>query len=121
VQSGLAFAAVTDEEPLAVLGYYSFDRREPSERLIRTLSGIGRELGRFFSQHRSELGPSQLTERELEILRLTAQGHTGPEIAERLVVSPSTVKSHLENIYGKLGVNNRAAAVAQALRTGLIS
>jgi PAS domain S-box-containing protein len=121
LQSGLAFAAVTDEEPLAVLAYYSFDRRVPSKRLFRTLSGIGRELGRFFSQHRAELGPTRLTERELEILRLAAEGNTGPAIAEQLVVSPSTVKSHFENIYAKLGVSDRAAAVAQALRIGLIS
>jgi PAS domain S-box-containing protein len=121
LQSGLAFAAVTDEEPLAVLGYYSFDRRVPSTRLVRTLSAIGGELGRFLSQRRSEFGPSRLTERELEVLRLAAEGNTGPAIAKRLVVSPSTVKSHFENIYEKLGVSDRAGAVAQALRTGLIS
>jgi DNA-binding CsgD family transcriptional regulator len=121
LRSALAFAAVTDEEPLAVLSYYSLDRRVPSTRLIRTLSGIGRELGRFFSQRRSDLGPSRLTERELEILRLAAEGNTGPAIAKRLVVSPSTIKSHFEHIYEKLGVSDRAAAVAQALRIGLIS
>jgi PAS domain S-box-containing protein len=120
LQSGLAFPAVSGEEPLAVLGYYSFDRRVPSKRLIRTLSGIGRELGRFFSQHRAELGPSRLTERELEVLRLAAGGNTGPAIAKRLFVSPSTVKSHFESIYLKLGVSDRAAAVAHALRIGLI-
>jgi PAS domain S-box-containing protein len=120
-QSGLAFAAIADDRPLAVLGYYTADRRVPSRRLIGTLGGIGRELGRFFSQHRSELGPSRLTDRELEVLRHAAQGNTGPAIAELLGVSPSTVKSHFENIYEKLGVGDRAAAVAEALRTGLIS
>ncbi|MEA2472233.1 MAG: hypothetical protein QOE06_148 [Thermoleophilaceae bacterium] len=121
LQSGLAFAALTDDEPLAVLGYYSIDRRVPSERLIRTLGGIGRELGRFFNQRRAEFEPSPLTNREVEILRLAAAGNTGPAIAELLVVSPSTVKSHFENIYAKLEVSDRAAAVAKALRIGLIS
>jgi DNA-binding CsgD family transcriptional regulator len=121
LQSGLAFPAVTDGEPLAVLDYYSFDRRMPSERLIRTLNGIGRELGSFFRHHQPDIGHSRLTERELEVLRLAAEGNTGPAIAKLLFVSPSTVKSHFKNIYEKLGVSGRAAAVAHALRIGLIS
>ncbi len=121
VQSGLAFAAVDDDRPLAVPGLYSLDRRQPSDLLMRTLGRIGRELGPFFRQYRSEFGPPALTDRELEVLRLAAGGNTGPEIARRLFVSPSTVKSHFENIYEKLGVSDRAAAVARALRLGLIS
>lgn len=61
------------------------------------------------------------SEREREVLALAAEGHSGPQIAERLVISPATVKSHFENIYEKLGVANRGAAVAKALRLGLIS
>ena len=64
--------------------------------------------------------PPRLTERELEVLRLSATGIPGPEIARRLVISPTTVKSHFENIYAKLEVPDRAAAVASALRLGLI-
>jgi DNA-binding CsgD family transcriptional regulator len=64
--------------------------------------------------------PPRLTERELEVLRLAATGIPGPEIASRLVISPTTVKSHFENIYAKLEVPDRAAAVASALRLGLI-
>jgi DNA-binding CsgD family transcriptional regulator len=64
--------------------------------------------------------PRRLTARELEVLRLAADGLSGPEIAERLVVSPGTVKTHFQNIYAKLGVSERAGAVAKALRQGLI-
>jgi PAS domain S-box-containing protein len=120
IRSGLALPAVADGRTLAVLTFYSFDRRVPTERFQRTLSGIGRELGRFLSRRRSELEPRRLTERELEILQLAADGTTGPAIAERLVVSPATVKTHFEHIYEKLGVGDRAAAVAHALRVGLI-
>jgi DNA-binding NarL/FixJ family response regulator len=61
----------------------------------------------------------RLTERELEVLSLAATGIAGPEIARRLVISPTTVKSHFEHIYEKLEVPDRAA-VAAALRLGLI-
>lgn len=61
-----------------------------------------------------------LTERELEVLQLAAGGSSGPQIAERLAISPTTVKTHFENIYAKLGASDRAAAVATALRVGLI-
>lgn len=120
LRSGLAFTASTDDGPLAVLSFYGFDRRAPSERLVRTLTGIGRELGRFLASRRGELGGRALSARELEVLRLAADGHSGPEIAERLVLSPATVKTHFEHVYEKLGVTDRAAAVAQALRTGVI-
>jgi PAS domain S-box-containing protein len=118
--TGLAFPARTDDGPLAVLSYYSFDRRTLSERSVRTLTGIGRDLGRFLAQRQADLGSRQLSARELEVLRLAAGGHSGPQIAERLTVSPGTVKSHFENIYEKLGVRDRTAAVAHALRIGLI-
>lgn len=61
-----------------------------------------------------------LTPRELEILELAAEGRTGPMIAAELVVSPATVRTHFGNIYEKLGVHDRAAAVAKAMRLGLI-
>jgi DNA-binding CsgD family transcriptional regulator len=61
-----------------------------------------------------------LTPRELDILQLAGQGLSGPQIAEELVVSATTVKSHFENIYAKFGVGDRAAAVATGMRFGLI-
>jgi LuxR family maltose regulon positive regulatory protein len=55
-----------------------------------------------------------LSERELEVLQLIASGLSNREIAQRLVLSLPTVKWHSSNIYGKLGVRNRTAAVAKA-------
>jgi DNA-binding NarL/FixJ family response regulator len=61
-----------------------------------------------------------LTPREREVLQLAADGHRAPQIAERLYLSPGTVKTHFQNIYAKMGVGDRASAVASALRSGLI-
>jgi LuxR family maltose regulon positive regulatory protein len=61
-----------------------------------------------------------LSEREIEILHLIAEGLTNPEIANRLFLSLHTVKTHTRNIYGKLGVHNRTEAVARARVVGLL-
>jgi ATP/maltotriose-dependent transcriptional regulator MalT len=87
---------------------------------MRSLTGIGYELGQFLARRRGEIEPATLTARELEVIQLAAQGHSGREVAERLVVSPATVKTHFEHIYRKFGVSDRASAVAEALRLGLI-
>jgi DNA-binding CsgD family transcriptional regulator len=58
------------------------------------------------------LASNSLTEREAEILGWVARGKTNHEIADLLVVSPHTVRKHLENAYAKLGVHTRTAAVA---------
>src|SRR5205085_3721991 len=55
-----------------------------------------------------------LSERELEVLRLLGTDLDGPDIARQLVVSLSTLRTHTRNIYSKLGVNNRRAAVRRA-------
>jgi two-component system nitrate/nitrite response regulator NarL len=62
-----------------------------------------------------------LSAREREILGLLAEGASAPDIARRLYLSPATVKTHLHNVYEKLGVSERAAAVAEGMRRGLIS
>ena len=62
-----------------------------------------------------------LTPRELEVLGLAADGRNAPKIAEELIVSVATVRTHFGNIYEKLGVGDRASAVAKAMRLGLIS
>ena len=61
-----------------------------------------------------------LTPREREVLVLTADGLTAPEIAKQLQLGVATARSHLQNVYEKLGVSDRAAAVAQGIRTGLM-
>jgi len=61
-----------------------------------------------------------LSERELEVLQLIAEGLTNREIASRLFVSLNTVKAHTRNIYGKLGVHNRTQAVAKAQNLGVL-
>jgi DNA-binding CsgD family transcriptional regulator len=77
------------------------------------------ELGAL-DEEQLEARVRPLTPREREVLRIAANGLSGPEIAERLTVSPATVKRHLSNIYEKLEVSGRVAAVAKGLRLGLI-
>ena len=61
-----------------------------------------------------------LTQREHEILRLIAAGQSLPEISKELYLGLTTVKTHVQHLYDKLGVSDRAAAVASAMRRGLI-
>ena len=61
-----------------------------------------------------------ISQRELEVLELVAQGTSNRDAAARLFISEATVKTHLVHIYGKLGVNDRAAAVAEAFNRGLL-
>ena len=75
---------------------------------------------RLLSRVRSP-GQEPLSQRELEVLELVAAGSTNREAAARLFISEATVKSHLIHIYGKLGVGDRAAAVAQAFNRGLLT
>ncbi|HWV22973.1 MAG TPA: LuxR C-terminal-related transcriptional regulator [Thermomicrobiales bacterium] len=111
--------------PAAIQRGEEAGRQITLETLPRRLTTIVREmLGR---QHESPI-PAEpvatrvehpLTTRELEILKLLAQGHSTNEIAEMLFVSPRTVATHITNILGKLEMSSRTAAVAWALRNGL--
>ncbi|MGB8645342.1 MAG: LuxR C-terminal-related transcriptional regulator [Anaerolineae bacterium] len=64
--------------------------------------------------------PAGLTPREVEVLRLVASGLSDAQVAVQLVVSRRTVSTHLQSIYGKLGVNSRAAATRYAVEHGLV-
>jgi DNA-binding NarL/FixJ family response regulator len=64
--------------------------------------------------------PAGLTTREMDVLRLLAQGLTSAQIAERLVIGLVTVNSHVRSIYSKLGVTSRAAATRYALEHHLL-
>jgi len=78
-------------------------------------------LEEFSRQARKESAQtgSSLTDRELEVLRLVAQGRVNKEIAAELVISESTVKYHLRSILDKLHLENRAQVIAYAARRGL--
>jgi NarL family two-component system response regulator YdfI len=82
------------------------------EVIARVLSKAG-ESNKFGAS-------TDLTERELEVLQAVAQGERSKEIAIRLGISERTVKAHLASIYNRLGVDNRAAAIAVAAQKGLL-
>jgi two-component system, NarL family, nitrate/nitrite response regulator NarL len=74
-----------------------------------------------YLHRRSDTTKPRLGGRELEVLRLTADGLSAPEIAEALGIGATTVKTHLQRVYRKLDVSDRAAMVARALRLGLLT
>jgi two-component system nitrate/nitrite response regulator NarL len=71
-------------------------------------------------RHTAARGETVLSERETEVLRFVADGLSAPEIAARLHLGTTTVKTHLGRIYEKLGVTDRAAAVAEGMRRNLL-
>lgn len=103
--------------------------KEYIERILAALRMVfirglpeARDLDRIGSAARSAqaLYGESLSERELEVLRLIAQGATNKEIADQLVITVGTVKSHINHILGKLDSHNRTEAVARARGLGLL-
>ena len=103
-------------------------------RAIRTVSDGEAWLdpgvtGRVLQTYRTSVAPSRdakaaiarLTPRELEVLQLIGRGSTNTEIAEQLVISEVTVKSHVGHIFTKLGLRDRAAAIVFAFDHGLVT
>ena len=99
-------------------------------RAIRTVAGgeaifspsVARRVMDFFAHRQPDLPPQifpELTERERELLALLAQGLTNAAIAERLSLSPKTVRNHVSNIFSKLQVVDRAQAIIRAREAGM--
>jgi len=93
-----------------LLGAFGLERPVAQSRLVETPHPHSRDIALA----------EPLSGRELEVLRLLETGMTNPEIAARLVVAASTVRSHCKSIYGKLGVHSRFHAVRRARELGLI-
>ncbi|RKN39120.1 response regulator [Micromonospora endolithica] len=100
----------------------------PREELIRAVRAAARGesvlspsvAGRLMGRLRAP-AEEPLSQRELEVLTLVARGSSNREAAARLFISEATVKTHLLHVYAKLGVNDRAAAVATAYDRGLLT
>ena len=99
----------------------------PREDLFRAVAAAARGeavlspavAGRLMGRMR-EPAQESLSQRELEVLTLVARGSTNKEAAKKLFISEATVKTHLIHVYTKLGVKDRAAAVAVAFERGLL-
>jgi two-component system nitrate/nitrite response regulator NarL len=124
LESDTVYAAVAE----GVRAYLS--KSWPAERICDALIAVARGevvlpeevqsgLAEAIRSHAGSGRPT-LSPREHEVLELIAEGRSAPAIAEELHVSPATVKTHLKTLYEKLGVSDRAAAVAEAMRRGLI-
>lgn len=82
----------------------------PANQFARVMHGLLMQRGGFVAKSEDRIG--RLTPRELEVLRLVAEGTKNATIAAGLGISPQTVRKHLENIFAKLSVDNRTAAAA---------
>jgi DNA-binding NarL/FixJ family response regulator len=109
----------------AAMGAEAFEAEYAAGRILdlgQVLDAIGRAERSAGQAPAARLGPAApvLTPRELDVLKLVAQGLSNSDIARRLVLSEHTVKRHLANILHKLGLSSRAGAAAWGVRTGLV-
>ncbi|MDQ1043203.1 ATP/maltotriose-dependent transcriptional regulator MalT [Streptomyces sp. V4I2] len=91
----------------------------PSSKANPTSTALAPEAAARVVGYTAEPGPG-LSEREVEVVRLLARGHSNRAVAGALFLAGATVKTHLVRIYRKLGTENRAATVSEAVRRGLI-
>jgi DNA-binding CsgD family transcriptional regulator len=112
-----ALAATADElgEHYVGISYFTVAEVLPGRHVI-AFAAHGPSTGNGTAE-----AVPHLTRREREVLELAAGGLNGPAIAKALVLSTATVRTHFGHIYSKLEVTDRAAAVAKAMRLGLIS
>ena len=104
--------AMMSEQALSAEGHPLLSRHPPAKTTPR--SGVTRQ------QLLSPSATGDLTDREMEVLRLVAQGLSDAQIADGLVISPRTVNAHLRSIYSKLGINSRHAATRYAIEHHLV-
>jgi len=109
----------------AQLGAQAFASAWAAGQMMTPQEAVASEESPLPEQHRTAAiappaDPDALTVRELEVLRLVAQGFTDAQVAERLIVSPRTVHGHLRSIYSKLDVTSRTAAVRHAVDRQLL-
>jgi two-component system, NarL family, nitrate/nitrite response regulator NarL len=130
----LLLSAITDSSIVfhaleeGAAGYLSKDARrsEIVDAVLRVAKGatvVPPELAAGLAQQirlRAESSAPPLSERERQVLEGFAGGRSVPQLAAELYLSVSTVKTHAQRLYEKLGVNDRAAAVAEAMRRGLL-
>ncbi len=88
-----------------------------ASRVLRAIANGGKEKE---GCDKTSLPPSSLSTRELDVLRLVVDGRTNQEIAEKLVLSVETVKTHMRHIMEKLAVSDRTQAAVKAMRDGLV-
>jgi two-component system nitrate/nitrite response regulator NarL len=109
-------------------GYLSKDARgnEIADAVVAVARGetvLGRDIQAAVAQRirqTARRSAPELSAREREVLELISTGLSAPEIARRLNLGTTTVKTHLQHVYEKLGVGDRAAAVAEAMRQHLL-
>jgi putative two-component system response regulator len=96
-------------------------RNQELHGLVERLARNGQSADVPVQSRADSAAVERLTERELEVLRLVAQGQTNAEVASNLFVSVATVKTHIEHIIAKLGVSDRTQAAVRAVELGLLS
>ena len=110
-----------DINAIIVYGFHTTDKKIKEieqcryiEKLEKSLLGIRKDQAHIFPDHDEHHMRSHLTDREIEVLNLIAEGYTNPEISDLLSISVHTAKAHVINIFNKLGVNNRTQAAVVA-------
>lgn len=119
IVSAAAVPATAAGEVLAVVEVFA-DGPVAASADPALLELAGAQVGALLARTGRRLVRPELTPREREVLQLAADGLSVGAVAERLVLSPATVKTHFQKVFDKLGVRDRAAAVAEGMRLGLV-
>jgi two-component system, NarL family, response regulator LiaR len=118
IKSGAVGYHLKDSSPEALIEAI----RQVSQGVASLHPSIAKKvLDELHNAGKQRLSDEPLTQREMEVLRRIAQGHENREIAEQLVISEATVRTHVSNILGKLHLASRTQAALYALREGLAS